>query len=492
MGLFELLKKAFKESTLPKSAEKITVKPTIEVRKRYDKETKRYDDEQSQNKSFSTKDSIFERQVDRNLNGIELEKEGNVDDAISLYELNIAERFEGNHPYDSLASIYRERKQYDEEIRVLERAIEVFAELELTSPRQDVTPKLQRFRERLEQTKDIKEVSTEKLSNGLFPGEVILIDWISGKPQNVRIPRFFYERYGVNAEESLKKLVKEGYLTEGTPFDSLVSLTIPELKELLRTKQLKVGGKKAELISRIREHFTEEEVKSLVGDNPVLTIAPKGEATLNEFYYIVPAHRHPSSDGAYNVASAIRHVKKFDYNPPNGDISFTLIHEQVGKHAINRKYGLMRNSIRCLAEQLERENRYDDALFHYLRVFISEASGMWNGNRLSLVRNLLIDWFPSYKPVKGLAERLEMSDKELRDMFDYTWGRTRGELSYHYLTKDECYRCLQLAMEKNEKELENLYNHAYERLKAEHDDDSFYKAYGVYFPFDHNERFGSY
>ena len=94
------------------------------------------------------------------------------------------------------------------------------------------------------------------------------------------------------------------------------------------------------------------------------------------------------------MASAIRHVKRFDYNPPNGDISFALIETEVLKHAKNRKYGLMRRSIECLAEQLEREKRYDDALFHYLRVFISETSGMWNGNRVSLVRNLLIRRVP--------------------------------------------------------------------------------------------------
>lgn len=331
----------------------------------------------------------------------------------------------------------------------------------------------------------------KKLSNGLLPGELILIDWTSGKSRNAYYPRYFKDTYGINAEESLEKLVEEGYVTEGSPVDSLSSYTVPELKELLRKKQLKVGGKKSELITRVSENFSESEVQSFVGDNTVLTIAPKGEEALNEFYYIVPAHRNPSSDGAYHVASAIRHVKKFDYNPPNGDISFTLIHEQLEKHALNRKYGLMRNSIQCLADQLKRENRYDDALFHYLRAFISETSGMWNGNRLSLVRNLLIDGFPSYKPVKGLAESMEMSDKELRDMFDYTWGKTRGELPYHYLTKDECFRCLQLAMEKNEKELEALYIHAYNRLKAEHNDDSFYEAFGVYFPFDHNERFGT-
>lgn len=87
--------------------------------------------------------------VDRNIKGTELEKEGYIDNAIEFYELNIKDGFEGNHPYDRLAIIYRKRKQYTEEIRVLERGIEVFSKLEKISPRMDVDPKLNKFKERL-------------------------------------------------------------------------------------------------------------------------------------------------------------------------------------------------------------------------------------------------------------------------------------------------------------------------------------------------------
>lgn len=52
----------------------------------------------------------FNRQVNRNLKAIELEKAGNVKEAIKLYEMNIKENFEGNHPYDRLAIIYRRNK----------------------------------------------------------------------------------------------------------------------------------------------------------------------------------------------------------------------------------------------------------------------------------------------------------------------------------------------------------------------------------------------
>jgi len=95
-------------------------------------------------------------QLERNLKGKELEKIGDVDGAIKLYENNAAEGCEGNHPYDRLAIIYRRKKQYLDEIRILERAIFVFENY--ASPgRGDVSPKLEKFRERLEKAKKLEE-----------------------------------------------------------------------------------------------------------------------------------------------------------------------------------------------------------------------------------------------------------------------------------------------------------------------------------------------
>jgi hypothetical protein len=90
----------------------------------------------------------FDVQVERNLKGIQFEKEGQVDKAIALYEANITENFEGNHPYDRLAVIYRKRKQKYDEIRVLEKGIWVFENI-VYKERGDRLPKLQKFRQRL-------------------------------------------------------------------------------------------------------------------------------------------------------------------------------------------------------------------------------------------------------------------------------------------------------------------------------------------------------
>ncbi|WP_434122353.1 tetratricopeptide repeat protein [Salinicoccus roseus] len=95
--------------------------------------------------------------LDRNLQGKKFEETGEIEKAIELYEKNIEEEFEGNHPYDRLAIIYRKRKQYREEIRVLNQAVSVFEKEKIKSKRQDVNPKLIRFKERLEKVKALEE-----------------------------------------------------------------------------------------------------------------------------------------------------------------------------------------------------------------------------------------------------------------------------------------------------------------------------------------------
>lgn len=89
--------------------------------------------------------------VGRNLLAIDLE--GVEEDlAIKIYEANVRAGFDGSHPYARLAIIYRRRGLLHEEVRVLERAVEVFERLR-GSPRSDVAPKLAEFMRRLDKAR---------------------------------------------------------------------------------------------------------------------------------------------------------------------------------------------------------------------------------------------------------------------------------------------------------------------------------------------------
>ncbi|MFL0266780.1 hypothetical protein [Candidatus Clostridium radicumherbarum] len=87
--------------------------------------------ENAGNDEVEVEDNIFKMQKERNIRAEELEKQGDVKGAIKLYEENIKEGFPGILPYDKLLVIYKKEKNYDEELRIINRAIEVFDKLYL-------------------------------------------------------------------------------------------------------------------------------------------------------------------------------------------------------------------------------------------------------------------------------------------------------------------------------------------------------------------------
>jgi hypothetical protein len=90
-------------------------------------------------------------QTARNVAGLEHEQRGEPDAAIALYETNLAEGFAGDWPYSRLMLLYGKRNQPAEVVRVLERAVAVFAALPRSQP--DRGPRLRGFRQRLKDAK---------------------------------------------------------------------------------------------------------------------------------------------------------------------------------------------------------------------------------------------------------------------------------------------------------------------------------------------------
>ncbi|MBI2756613.1 MAG: hypothetical protein HYX52_07880 [Chloroflexi bacterium] len=89
-----------------------------------------------------------EAQTSRNLEALEMEREGRVEEAIALYERNAAEGFAGDWPYGRLVAIYERRGDLDEAERVLLRAVAVF-QASLARTPQDRRTMVQTFKKRL-------------------------------------------------------------------------------------------------------------------------------------------------------------------------------------------------------------------------------------------------------------------------------------------------------------------------------------------------------
>ena len=68
---------------------------------------------------------LLEAQTARNLEAYQAEQDGRLEDAIALYERNVAEAFPADLPYGRLVAMYERAGDLDNAERVLRRAIEV-------------------------------------------------------------------------------------------------------------------------------------------------------------------------------------------------------------------------------------------------------------------------------------------------------------------------------------------------------------------------------
>lgn len=79
---------------------------------------KRLDDERN---------ALLSRTANRNNEGKWHEENGNIDKAISLYEENVIEGYPATLSFERLYVLYRKRRQYQDELRVLDVAIQIFS-----------------------------------------------------------------------------------------------------------------------------------------------------------------------------------------------------------------------------------------------------------------------------------------------------------------------------------------------------------------------------
>lgn len=135
--------------------------------------------------------------------------------------------------------------------------------------------------------------NTVRLDDDLLPGHIILLWRINfGTFTNESIfPKYFEYDYGINARQALEDLQEKGYARQLSPFESLTYLNGAHLKSLLKSKH--VTGlsklKKAELMDKTREVFSEEELSPLF-ELRGFELTPSGEKLLEKYDEVVDKH----------------------------------------------------------------------------------------------------------------------------------------------------------------------------------------------------------
>ncbi|MFT9455679.1 MAG: SAP domain-containing protein [Liquorilactobacillus hordei] len=77
-----------------------------------------------------------------------------------------------------------------------------------------------------------------------------------------KVPSYYNFEFKVDMWSELNRLIALQIVSYVQGKKTLKFLLVPQLKNILRSKQLKVGGKKVDLINRIELNFTEKELKT--------------------------------------------------------------------------------------------------------------------------------------------------------------------------------------------------------------------------------------
>lgn len=120
--------------------------------------------------------------------------------------------------------------------------------------------------------------------------ERYILNYSSNNLVGYKLPDYMLSELS-NYKEIVSKLLNENYLRISDTKESIAYLTIPDLKEILRVKKLKLSGRKSELLDRIFENFSNDELKGYVKDRRyILTELGTEELKNNppEGYYDVP------------------------------------------------------------------------------------------------------------------------------------------------------------------------------------------------------------
>ena len=113
----------------------------------------------------------------------------------------------------------------------------------------------------------------------LSTGELILLKYADGNKVGEDYPHYFETMYNLSPKKKVKQFLKDGYFKIAPLNFTVNHHSISELKILLKEHNLKVTGKKTELVTRVIDNIDPDSIKSVFSDR-YFTLTEKGSQAL--------------------------------------------------------------------------------------------------------------------------------------------------------------------------------------------------------------------
>lgn len=200
----------------------------------------------------------------------------------------------------------------------------------------------------------------KKSKNGLYPHEILILDYASSYKINESPNQgFWLYRYGVEDTKIIvDKLYSSGFLIEASIKESLSKETVNTLKHILKKYNLKMTGRKNELLERISSEIPENDLKEYVPIRSyALTDLGKEELASNE--YVMYIHKKSIDDlDIWSLNKLINKEPKMNYR----DKLWGYLNTKGLKYFSKKEFGMYRNIRLQMVNFLIEEEKYVGAI----------------------------------------------------------------------------------------------------------------------------------
>lgn len=310
---------------------------------------------------------------------------------------------------------------------------------------------------------------------GLYPHETLLLSYapkyyIEGNSY----PGFWWYKYGVrDVDKSLKSLSDRGFIQVGSLKSAIEKETAAVLKDVLRENNLKVSGKKAELVQRLLDEVPKEKL-NIIFTKYTYELTDAGKEVLEKEEYIPYIHRQGIEDlDIWSLTKKVQDKPGYPYR----DVIWGYLNERSMVHIKNKDFGLYRNCRFSMSEFIKEEGKIDNAFALLAEVIRYDLSGLSNGFSMQFMEIYVDGYFPYKNSIITMApgitsrvvdyqEKKVLSDNDLKKkLYD---EMSKIKLPFSVFTGDECVEIVLMEIHKDEENLEKFYNKAKRRFKKEY------------------------